>query len=287
MHLLNQPLRIKANSPFFPPVPTQSWYSPFQKRRKPLPDQFDSSGFDVSSSESSDSSDGCDSSGDEDEDGEEGEYFGERPQSGSTTLKPMHHTANHNSDASTGELQDSECDEFGHYLWGYEVPNARYLENITRDPYLRLERMKSMLVRSEYLHDDRLTLRARLDFLIDKQIIRKYGKKEVPIPRDVQDAISDFLTQVLKHTGQQLTLHEGLTSKCPISFVATVPVIWSPLASRVLQYSMEHAIKNSGFGTTLGRGSIDNLYITTEPQAAATYLLASSRGGILVSGDSN
>jgi len=167
------------------------------------------------------------------------------------------------------------------------VPNARYLENITRDPYFRLERMKSMLVRSEYLHDDRLTLRARLDFLIDRQLIRKYGKKQVPTLRDVQDPISDFLTQVLKHTGQQLTIHEGLTSLCPILFVATVPAIWSPLASRVLQYSMEYAIRNSGFGTTLGSGSIDNLYITTEPQAAATYLLASSKGTIMVSRDTH
>jgi hypothetical protein len=181
------------------------------------------------------------------------------------------------------ELENNESDEFGHYLWGYEVPNALYLDNITRDPNLRLERMKSMLVRSEYLNDDKAALRTRLDFLIDKKLIRKYGKKEVPIPRDVQDAIADFLTQVLKHTGKQLAVHEDLTSECPVTFVATVPVIWSPLSSRVLQYAMEEAIKNSGFGTTLGNGSIDNLYITTEPQAAATYLLAASRKNILVS----
>lgn len=160
------------------------------------------------------------------------------------------------------------------FLWGYEVPYQRYRASTTRAENRLIERPKLMLVNSIHTKDDRERLRPRLDHLIKTGIIRKHGKN-TPDVRDVQDAITDFLVEVFKHTMQQLVENEEFTQECLVSFVLTVPVIWSPKSSRVLQHAVEAAIEVTGFGT-LGHGSVDNLFIIAEPEAAATYLLGSS-----------
>lgn len=243
-------------------VPTESWYSSIPRIRPPLQDQL---GLDNLDPESSDSSDDEDTSSE-----------ASIPQ-----IPSVAHPEALDRESDTYKLGGCNCAESTRYIWGYDVFNARYHEFISRDVHTRIERSKSMLVRSSYTQDDRDVLRASLDHLLELQLIRKYGKKEVPIPRDIQDVISDFLTEVLTHTGQQLAQFAGLTKKCPVSFVITVPVIWSPHSSRVFQCAMEDAIQHSGFGD-LRHGKIDNLYITTEPEAAATYLLATA-DNILVS----
>jgi hypothetical protein len=214
-------------------VPTESWYSPIPRTRPLLQDQL---GLDNLDPESSDSSDEEDTSDKEDTNSETSDALS------------MPHAKYYNRDSNQYEQGSCDCAEATQYIWGYDVFNARYHEVITRDPHTRIERSKSMLVRSPYTQDDRVTLRTCLDHLLDLGLIRKYGKKDVPIPRDVQDVISDFLTQVLGHTGQQLTQYAGLTTRCPVSFVVTVPVIWSPHSSRVFQYALEDAIRHSGFG---------------------------------------
>ncbi|TVY34596.1 hypothetical protein LOCC1_G008161 [Lachnellula occidentalis] len=239
-------------------VPTESWYSSIPRIRPPLQDQL---GLDNLDPESSDGN----SSDEEDTVSEASE-----PESPS-----MPHPETLDRKSNTYKLGACDCADTTEYIWGYDVFNARYYEDMIRDVRMRIERPKSMLVRSQYTQNDRVVLRASLDCLIERDLIRKYGRKDLPIPRDIQDVISDFLTQVLAHTGQQLTQFAGLTKQCPVSFVITVPVIWSPHSSRVYQSAMEDAIRHSGFGD-LRHGHIDNLYITTEPEAAATYLLATA-----------
>ena len=183
----------------------------------------------------------------------------------SATTRPQ---SNGNSDPM---LDGNESNTF---LWGYEVPYQRYRASTDRDENRLIERPKLMLVNSKHTRDDRERLRPRLDHLIEAGIIRKHGKN-VPDVRDVQDVITDFLIEVFKHTMQQLVENEGFTQDSLVSFVLTVPVIWSPRSSRVLQEAVEAAIEATGFGT-LGHGSVDNLFIIAEPEAAATFLLGSS-----------
>jgi hypothetical protein len=107
--------------------------------------------------------------------------------------------------------------------------------------------------------------------MVKRGIIRKYGKRNEPDPRDLKDIIADFLTKVLEHTKQQLAIHEEFTEGCCVEFVVTVPTIWSPEASRILQFSVAAAIQTTRFGTVCD-GSIDNLLVT-EPEAGLTWLL--------------
>ncbi|PVH73664.1 hypothetical protein DL98DRAFT_430923 [Cadophora sp. DSE1049] len=220
-------------------IPTESWYSTIPKVRIPPPDQFE-----LGESEN-----------------EDGDTVGSTP--GTSIVR--------GALSETG--QDGE--DSTKYLWGYEVPYQRYRANTTRDELHHIERPKLMLVTTPHTKEDRARLRPRLDHLIERGIIQKYGRRHTPNPRDVQDAISDFLAEVFRHTKQELIANEGLREASKVSFVLTVPVIWSPRSSRILQYAVEAAIRATGFGT-LGHGSADNLFIIAEPEAAATYLLGSS-----------
>jgi hypothetical protein len=91
----------------------------------------------------------------------------------------------------------------------------------------------------------------------------------------VQDPITDFLVPVLRHSRRQLIKHEGLIDQCSISFVLTVPLIWDATSLRILQTAMEVAIRETKFGN-LSHGSVGDLFIISEPEAAATYLLGGS-----------
>jgi len=50
----------------------------------------------------------------------------------------------------------------------------------------------------------------------------------------------------------------------------------TPQSSRILQSSMQLALRATNFGA-LKNGSIDNLFIISEPEAAATYLMAATK----------
>lgn len=228
-------------------IPTESWYSAVPKIRVSPPDQFELGESD-------------------DEDDDMG--IGSAAKHGTLGRHP----------SSDGFEQDG--DESEKYLWGYEVPYQRYRANTDRAETRRIERPKLMLVHDSHTKDDRERLRPKLEHLIERGLIRKYGKRRIPTSRDVQDAISDFLVEVFLHTKKQLIENEGLTEASKVSFVLAVPVIWSPTSSRILQYAVEAAIRTTGFGT-LGHGSVDNLFIITEPEAAATYLLGSSHDMIV------
>jgi hypothetical protein len=156
------------------------------------------------------------------------------------------------------------------------VSYKKHVELAPRSEHRRIEHLKSMLLQAEYAHDDQREIRPRIDRLIAEKIIRKFGTTEVPDSQDVQDPITDFLVPVLRHTRHQLIKHEGLNDHCSISFVLTVPLIWDTTSWRILQTAMEAAIRETNFGK-LSHGSVDNLFIISEPEAAATYLLGNSK----------
>ncbi|KUJ10098.1 uncharacterized protein LY89DRAFT_675587 [Mollisia scopiformis] len=226
-------------------VPTEAWYSSIPKQRPEIVDQFELLD-------------------DEEQTG---------PPSNSDHASASHSHSHNTSDMSMDDNLDDE--DSSRYLWGYDVPYQRFTAGTTRDELRLIARPKLMLVRSEHTREDQARLRLRLSSLIAGGLIRKFTHKDTADPRDVQDVITDFLVEVFNHTKQQLIELENYSQECPISFVLTVPVIWNAKASRVLQYAVEAAIRGSGFGT-LHHGSVDNLFIVTEPEAAATYLLGNS-----------
>lgn len=98
-------------------------------------------------------------------------------------------------------------------------------------------------------------------------VLRRHG-----IVRKELDFITDFLTCFFKHIKAILEENHELNCNDVVEMVLCVPVIWSCKARRDMHAAMAVAIKNSGLGTT-SAGCVDNLFIVSEPEAAAAYVL--------------
>ncbi|KAJ8062988.1 hypothetical protein OCU04_008233 [Sclerotinia nivalis] len=178
------------------------------------------------------------------------------------------------NDPEDSEMKDELSVDF---LWGYEVPYQVYKSNSTRSQRRLVKRAKLMLVETEYTNEDRKGLRGTFTGLLKEGIIRRHGKRSKTEPNmwDAVDPISDYLVKVLQHTKKQLKLLHGFTDQTPVDFVMTVPTVWSPEASRVLQTSVKAAIQATTFGKPWGT-TADNIFLISEPEAAATFLLENS-----------
>jgi hypothetical protein len=85
----------------------------------------------------------------------------------------------------------------------------------------------------------------------------------------------DFLTHLLAHTKAQLISH-GFNDNDSVEWVLCVPVVWRRRAVRKMQDALIEASHRSLFGRTISN-SVENLYIVSEPEAAAAHVLASTR----------
>lgn len=88
------------------------------------------------------------------------------------------------------------------------------------------------------------------------KLLRKYGKSH-------EEAITDYLTCIMRHIKQDLVKRFGtrMIETTTIDFVLTVPAIWTDAAKDATLRVAEKA----GMGT--------NLYMISEPEAAAIYAL--------------
>jgi hypothetical protein len=225
-------------------VPTETWYSLAPMERQPVQDQFDD------------------------------EVKVDRQDEAAQA--PINANSWH-GDAGGREPRDFEMDgldtdDSTEFLWGYQVPYQMYSANTTRDKMRHIEKAKLMLVDAPYTREGRNSLRRKVNQLIAKGLIRKYGKKKQDDARDIRDVITDFLVKVLDHIRDQLVTFEGFTDEWTVEFVITEPTAWTKKSSRVMQACMEAATRATGFGA-LGNGSVHTLFIIPEPEAAATYML--------------
>ncbi|KAF7929793.1 hypothetical protein EAE99_004697 [Botrytis elliptica] len=168
---------------------------------------------------------------------------------------------------------ESDGDESSEFLWGYQVHHKQYRENISRNTETRVKRSKLHLVPTAYTHDDRIELLRSIEILIENGIIRKHGSKNEPDARDVLDIFTDFLVKVLNHTKEQLIQLHNFSSQSVVEFALTVPTIWSPNASRILQTALQNAARLVKFGNISPKKAVVP-YIVSEPEAAAIYMLA-------------
>jgi hypothetical protein len=187
-------------------------------------------------------------------------------------------------------LIESENDEMREYevdaaeskdtFYGYSVPYQQYTRNCDRIQLTLVKNAKSMLLDTSHTEQDRNALGPIFQKLLERKLIRKYGKRGQSDPRDVQDVITDQLVYFFSHTKKELILNHGFSDLCEVQFVFNVPVIWSPFSSRILQCCIEEAIKQTEFGT-LENESINNLLIVAEPDSATAFVLATN-GDIVV-----
>lgn len=100
--------------------------------------------------------------------------------------------------------------------------------------------------------------------------LKKYNK-------NVVDAVSDYLTQIYKHTMDTLTKRYGdsFMSSTKVEFVLTCPAVWSDAAKNTTLLAAERA----------GMGAKATIQMISEPEAAAVYTLKAMQPHHLNVGD--
>jgi hypothetical protein len=220
-------------------VPTEIWYS----QRIARPTHHDRSDF-----EHQTLADDI-SSGDNDDDASDTEASSE-----GTSEPDQHFSALLNGDSKPASL-----------FWGYVVQDQLKEADYDADHSRRLSRFKLMLDESPHTANVRNTLSETCKTL-----------KKMRLIEDDTDIIADYLEQLFQHTKKRLIESEGYTDASTVEFVLCIPAIWEAKASRKMQVAMGTAITNSGLGK-LQNGSVDNLFLVSEPEAAAACVLASEK----------
>lgn len=150
-------------------------------------------------------------------------------------------------------------------FWGYGVQDQLKEADYDADHSRRLSRFKLMLDESPHTANVRNTLSETCKTL-----------KKMRLIEEDTDIIADYLEQLFLHTKKRLIESEGYTDASTVEFVLCIPAIWEAKASRKMQVAMGRAITNSGLGK-LQNGSVDNLFLVSEPEAAAACVLASEK----------
>ncbi|KAK8130804.1 hypothetical protein PG999_003184 [Apiospora kogelbergensis] len=148
--------------------------------------------------------------------------------------------------------------------WGYSVHQSRSLPKVHSDPTNKpLARFKLLLDTSPMTEEVRDSLKDTVHSLQKRRIIKK------PL-----QLIADFLTCLLRHTKTELA-DQGYDDSWPLELVLCVPAIWTQKACRDMQSALAAAMKKAKFaGVDVQNNSIENLFIVSEPEAAAAYVLA-------------
>ncbi|KAK4122929.1 actin-like ATPase domain-containing protein [Parathielavia appendiculata] len=95
--------------------------------------------------------------------------------------------------------------------------------------------------------------------------------------KTVVDAVSDYLTQIYKHTMDTLRRRygESFMASTKVDFVLTCPAVWSDAAKNTTLQAAERA----------GMGSQSQIQMISEPEAAAVYTLKAIQPNHLKTGD--
>lgn len=95
--------------------------------------------------------------------------------------------------------------------------------------------------------------------------------------KTVMDAVTDYLTEIYKHTMDTLTRRygESFMASTKVDFVLTCPAVWSDAAKNTTLQAAERA----------GMGSKSDIQMISEPEAAAVYTLKAIQPNHLSVGD--
>lgn len=95
--------------------------------------------------------------------------------------------------------------------------------------------------------------------------------------KTVVDAVSDYLTQIHRHTMDTLTRRygESFMASTKVDFVLTCPAVWSDAAKNTTLQAAERA----------GMGAKSSIQMISEPEAAAVYTLKAIQPNHLNVGD--
>ncbi|KAF2160207.1 hypothetical protein M409DRAFT_29292 [Zasmidium cellare ATCC 36951] len=97
--------------------------------------------------------------------------------------------------------------------------------------------------------------------------------KSRSIVEDRDHLMCDYLARLLQHA-KAILLGKGLLEGAQLEYVMSVPVAWSQSACRTMHNVLARAIQSCRLDT-LAQNLIPDLFIVSEPEAAAQYVLAS------------
>jgi hypothetical protein len=158
--------------------------------------------------------------------------------------------------------------------WGFEVQNQLATEDIPQDGDSRVTRFKLLLNepgdKSQKIEQIKMDTMAGLKKL-----------KKLKLIKSNTDVITHFLEKLFFHIKEELQQVDRLAPPVNVEFVLCVPAEWPSKACRTMQDSMAKAARSSGLGL-LKDGSLDNLFIVSEPEAAAACIMAERGNDIFV-----
>jgi hypothetical protein len=241
-------------------VPTEIWYSSTPKTRRQ----------DTGTVQPTPLVDGSDSSSDSSSDSESDSdcQVGLQNDSSSPSLAPRARRGK----SPAIQPPHTNDDQGGDMWWGFQCPYQKFAAHSTRNPLNHIKRNKLALLDTDYTREGRDELVPVVETLLRNGTVRRHGG----LKSNVQDLATDFFIPVLRHTEEQVRASGDYTANTEVRFALTVPVIFSQESRIVLQWALEEAVRTTGFGKLVGRG-IDNLFMATEPKAAAAFLLGTSK----------
>ncbi|KAF4339125.1 hypothetical protein FBEOM_6945 [Fusarium beomiforme] len=163
---------------------------------------------------------------------------------------------------SCGEDAPMDMEMVDQFYWGYKVHERWALPVTHSDPTkFPLSRFKLLLDDSKNTAAIRQDLNGTLNTLKRKKVV------DGPL-----HVIADYLTYLLDHVQSEL-LRLGYDDSFRREMVLCVPAIWKPKACRDMQTCLAVAMKRANFqGVDIENNSIENLFIVSEPEAAAEFI---------------
>jgi hypothetical protein len=158
-----------------------------------------------------------------------------------------------------------------HMFWGFGVQDELGKIDQPKDGAGRLSRFKLMLEpKRDETKDVRETLKPTMKRLKMKGVVS-----------GIVEVITDYLEQLLRHTKSELERIGLYRYGMDLEFVLCVPAVWPYKAVLDMQTAMTDAVKRCEFGT-VADGVLDNLFIVSEPEAAAMCVLAEQNSRVQV-----
>jgi hypothetical protein len=159
---------------------------------------------------------------------------------------------------------------FGSQRWGFDVQRHLSHLNLPREDAQPLTKFKLNLVLGEETDEVRAELRPILTSL----------KRKGLIDQDA-DIYRHFLSHLLRHTKEQLQQSNQLHQHTILQFVLCVPAKWPGNACQVMQTALEEAVSDIGLSRNASN-DVCNLFLISEPEAAAECILAEASSEIYV-----
>lgn len=166
------------------------------------------------------------------------------------------------------QIYETQPDEL---YWGFGVQQRFRQVRMRKDGTRRVSRFKLMLdeknVHTQHIREELSAVLARL--------------KKARFIRKESDVIVDYLTELLKHAKKQLH-REGLTDGSRIEFVMCVLALWPSKTCRTTQIALSEAVRRAGLVSNQD-ARVDDIFIVSEPEAAASCVLEEVNSQIKVS----